>query len=469
MNRWKLRFLNSEHYGAEVPLHENMVVGCDEELSDLVVKPNLATDQFVILKPDDTGVKLEICEATISVLIEKNIFSLGDYLPEQKVIFVGDLCFAVRAESDEWDEGILNFKIDNSETQSSVSENENLVKETSKKSGRKRLALVTMGVGLISYGIYHFVGKESVDSNLVSVDYSVKKADEGKDISAANPNYEPISEESRRLSELLSLGEYKDLSIKGNIKSGNLLVSGYVKDDVLLARLHSQLEKISSSISTDVFSIEKMQHSARLILSNLGLVAENIEQGSKPGYFVAMTDGDFAKSWKQAKKVLLSDIPGLKGWDAIPTRESQPLERIKAMLSNYPFSASLIYEDKGDEIIIVGRLNSEERRLLESVMSDFRTRVGERPRLAYVSPGLQKQPRTLSDFGISAVRSGSTPYVVYKNGKRYLVGARLPNGVNLQAFSEGEVTLTRGQRSYTLSYEDYRPKNPSTEYSFLTN
>ncbi|WP_413662004.1 type III secretion system inner membrane ring subunit SctD [Microbulbifer sp. CNSA002] len=469
MNRWKLRFLNSEHYGAEVPLHENMVVGSDEELSDLVVKPNLATDQFVILKPDDTGVKLEVCEATITVLIDENIFSLDDYLPEQKVIFAGDLCFAVRAESDDWEEKILTFKVDGSETLSPTSEIKNLAKEASKISGRKLLAQVAIGVGLISLGAYYFVGQKRVDSNVMSADFFVGQAGEGRDIAVASPHFGPISEESRKLSELLLLSEYKELSIKGNIKSGNLLVSGYVKDDILLARLHSQLEQISSAISMDVFSIEKMQHSARLILSNLGLAAEDIKQGSKPGHLIAITDGDFAKSWEQAEKVLLSDIPGLKNWEAISIRESQPLERIKKLLSSYSFSASLIYEDKGDEIKIVGRLNSEERRLLETVMSDFRARVGESPRLAYVSPGTQKQSRTLSDFGISAVRSGSTPYLVYKNGKRYLVGARLPNGVNLQSFSEGQVTLIRGQRSYTLSYEDYMTKSPSAEYSFLTN
>ncbi|WP_444917389.1 type III secretion system inner membrane ring subunit SctD [Microbulbifer sp. JMSA003] len=476
MKRWKLKVLNSEHYGAEVPLHSNMVLGSDEELADLVLSSTIVSAQYITFDSDEDGVKVELLEEDISLESDGEIISSDDYLPTQKAITAGRLCFALRLETEEWVEELQS-------SSPSISVNpkgrpepiDRDAKDTSTDSKNRltsiaampatKWVVVAVGVGITSfYSYFMYKAKDSIPAE-PAVEEVVSHGEPEKVSSQVDSERLGNS----KLSELLSQAKYQDLNVSADEKSESILVSGYVQDDISLHILKQQIEAISTAISINVYSVEKMEQSARLILANLGLVPEKIERGSKPGHLVAVTDGDFSRTWDKAEKVLLSDIPGLLIWEVSSSKEVSPLKRLTSMIAEYSFSTQLSFKERKDRIEIIGSLASPEKRQLNEIMSEFRGRVGDTPRLIHITPRVHKVPKTLSDFGIAAVRSGDTPYVTFKNGNRYLVGARLPNGVNLQALSDGEITLIRGLQSYTLRYEDLKPSNESPKFSFLVN
>nr|WP_269783402.1 type III secretion system inner membrane ring subunit SctD [Marinibactrum halimedae] len=258
---------------------------------------------------------------------------------------------------------------------------------------------------------------------------------------------------TQALSALLEGEVYSSVFVMESDASDYVEVSGYVADDVTLARLQDEVAHINARISINVYSLEQIQRSAQLVLNHLGLVAEQIKTGEGPGYYIAVIDGDFMEAWESAQRLLLSDIPGLQGWDFEVKTTLTPLERLKQLTANLGFEHRLSYSETDDAIQIIGRLNSVEEKELNQTMQKFRERVGESPLVEYLPPKNSERVLSLNDVGIAGVRTGKAPYVTHQNGNRYLLGARLPNGITLQDIREGEIHILHRGVERIIRYE----------------
>ncbi|VUD69253.1 Yop proteins translocation protein D [Thalassocella blandensis] len=516
MNMWKLIILNGQHAGSEVALLDSMLLGSDEEQADLVLKDAYIPPQLVAFDVDETGIKLSIKASGTEILVEQQPFTSDENAPLQQVISIGELDIAFCAENESWDEAITQYSPipndSNESLQSTIPSVEsknsspgsfaNIDKARETMMDYLRLPQVKITVASVvaitcaamTYGMA-VLKKENINSaSTLSVSApSASALSANADSASANsaitayaqagspaPDSGGYYPPSSSLQTLLADEEYQNITIEVIKGTQVVQVSGYVQDNSILNRLRHQLDyqfqQFHNTIKTskqhsendtyqfDVYSLNQITQSAKLVLSNLNLEAKEINQGSFPGSFTAVIDGDYLEDWETAKTLLVTDIPGLQEWNLEIKNTLPPLERLKKLVETKSFAKQTSYVEKDNVIQIVARLNDSQKNELTSLMEEFRSRVGETPALEYIAPNTPNRPLTLNDLGIAAVRSGINPYVTHQNGKRYLPGARLPNGTNLQELSAGEVTVQRGTDTYVIRYDQESNGNDTLEY-----
>lgn len=467
---WTLRILNTEHAGAEVDLIQSMLLGSDEEQADLVLKADFISLQLLTLTPEEEGVKLQIHDQEARLRTLDTDLEIDQYMPVQTIIFVGELALAIKGDSEQWTDSILAFPItaensSNKKLSSTVNAALNIPLKGKTFSYYWHLPLVRLICGVVviltvSLLIFDFSNSPHVAAN-------EKEINGGTLGSTTLLNNKPIP-----LPEVTGLLENKDYShvvLRTEAGLNTVHASGYVDNDVILDRLREQLNKIYDLVNLTVYSNEKIKNSARLILSSLGVDAEEIKQSGAAGSFTAVIDGDYMKIWKNAKHLIMNDVPGVKVWGLELKQTLTPVERLKSIAQNHSIANKLSYVDNTQKIQIVAYLNDEEQKVLATLMAEFRARIGDYPKLEHVTPNMLTRKLTLNDFGITAVRSGNTPYVTYRNGKRYLLGARLPNGISIQQFTEGEITVLRGVESYVVNYQATPLKQTEVAYQNVYN
>jgi len=473
-NTWKLRILNTDHAGAEVVLNQSMTLGSDEEHADLVLSADFLAPSFITLTPDEEGVKLRVLDSNVDIRMNGELLDEDEYTPEQSVIFIGDLAIAIRPEQSEWSESVLTFDPNTYMHEASPDE----FSAPTRSLGERVIASWHYYTHLPLFRVCAIGGAVALCGALVVVwglpnDPDLAPGESPiadilvQDASAFSLEQDAGFEIPRELAALLDTDEYSDVSISPVKGTAYVEASGYVEDDLTLSRLHQQIDQLHPAVNVAVYSNEQIKQSARLILANLGLVADDIKKGDDAGEFVAVIDGDYIKTWEGAERFLTADIPGLKSWELEVKQKLAPLERLKQLAARHPFANKLAYVDREKKIQIIARLNSTEEKALVELIDEFRARVGEYPALEHIIPDLPARALNLNDFGISAVRSGDTPYVTYRNGKRYLLGARLPNGVTIEQFAEGEITVLRGAAQYVIRYKSDQADSTDIAYRDL--
>ncbi|NVK57417.1 MAG: hypothetical protein HWE26_17580 [Alteromonadaceae bacterium] len=446
-SKWKLRILNGRHNGAEILLLPGMTIGRDEQANDVVITDDFVAEHLVRIDVQDDLLKLMATNSVPIRLEGGNVLAEDAPTPHQQPIQIGALVVAIARHDEPWAQTIIHYHYDpktfaqperqNADGHDDKGDcNARSAKQHRFNHRLKVAFFASLSIGLLSAASWLF-SEDLVDT-------------QSNGMVVTETNTPATSRESASLAALIAEPEYANISLSYTGDNTVATLEGYVNTRQELQRLLGQIAKLDTEVNTNLFSNEQIRDSATLILAHLGLEAVAPPQMLANGVLHITIDNAQLQQWEKAQEVLLTDISGLAEVDLDYPAPPPAMTVLQDMTGGLSISHKLVFVDTDSEILIKANLTAQERQQLSNAVAGFSQRVGDKPTLRFQQTDSRPKAPTLTDFGIAAVRYGESPYVTHQNGKRYLPGARLPNGASLQKFSAGEVTVLSGADILTL-------------------
>ncbi len=429
MSSWKLRILNTRYKDAEVHLTDTQTLGRNEHKSDLVIDDPLVTDEHVKFSCSEQGVKLELLDDTLRLLVDGQAWDENQSLPPLTPIRIGELVVMVAEEDMPWPEKLPNFDQVEASSKTNVSETAN--QSVGGKAYKGMSVLMSIGaVALLVMAVVLY--------------YQIKES--------APAEVEPQIDLATTRS-LLDADTHPHLTISWDETNRQVTLSGYVERKKDRKVLLKRMETLNIRFTSDVRTMDEIKSAAKFILKNLELDAIEIKSGQSAGSLIFVTDSNSLSAWGRAEQILQRDIPGLTSWELDIIEEKPVLEQLKELLKASSFNDKVLLEDKGDRIEVVGNLNGPEKREFKAIKQEFMKQFGSNPHLLLTAPEIKKDDSPNLNIRFRAVRLGEVPYLVLDNGQKYFEGARLPNGTRIASIQSSGIYLQSNQRTFIVNFD----------------
>src|SRR5699024_1178840 len=127
--------------------------------------------------------------------------------------------------------------------------------------------------------------------------------------------------------------------------------------------------------------------------------------------------------------------PGLKSWE-VSNNILEKTKKMMELLRSQNFSSPLNFVQKGNKILLTGRLSLEEQQQLkdfiETLKKDFPTSEFIYQNIDTSAPQVHIWPSPITGIGGNA----QTPFVELSNGLRLQIGSKLPSGYQIVDIDE---------------------------------
>lgn len=161
------------------------------------------------------------------------------------------------------------------------------------------------------------------------------------------------------------------------------------------------------------------------------------------------------------QRELRNNVPGIRRFESQLAMPQQLRERLRARIAEAGLDKRLIYVQEAPDVVLTGRLNSEETARWEALLVQFAREYGNLvPIRASISSGssnavgVASSPATATEAGqgsqrlpvaVQAIVSGPVPYIVTRDGTRINQGGEI-DGQTLVSVKDGEVVFEGKRR-----------------------
>ena len=405
--RYFLRVLSGENVGAQIVLEPRVpiVVGKSAACNVIFNNEDVA-DRHVKLVLSDGRVRLR--PLAQPVYVEGKDIGLHDatLLPYQ-LVTIGKVAFSIGDGTGQWP------RVDRQGKKQYLG----LEGSTSKKAGTSstwKKWLFWLGLILLVLANLHYFSRD--EGGIFSA-FGLKDTVEQQVYSAIGD------------------ADLSDVSVS-KTPTGRINVTGYVATNKQKQHLISSILKVKGDVSYHILVNSNIENNALLIAETLG--EEQIHFSSKgDGVLVAAGYTQSQANWIRLRSNILEDIEGI---ESISDTQIKPiLELLKGEIQDNGLSETINIRQKNKKFMISGDPTQKQvkqwHKLLNSVIKpvdgywqvveDFDT------------------PTHVKEFKLSlrSVSVGDVPFIVSKDGKKYLEGAHLGEGYYIKKIMADEVLL----------------------------
>ncbi len=400
--RYSLRVLSGENTGAQIVLEPNVPVVVGKSATCNVIFNNEdVADRHIKLVLSNNKIRLR--PLAQPVYIEGKDIGLHDatLLPYQ-LVTIGKVGFAIGDGSGQWP------RVDAEGKRYPLA----LEGGSPKNSGWKKL-LFWLGLALLIVANVQYFSRN--EGGLFSL-FGLKDTVEQQVYSAIGD------------------ADVSDIVVS-KTPSGRIKVSGYVKTNEQKQRLIRNILRIRGDITHNIWVTSNIENNALLIAQTLG--EEQIHFSSK-GNGVLYASGYIQSqaNWIKLKSNILEDIEGI---EVINDVQIKPiLELLKGALQKQDLSEQINLRQKDNQFIVSGKPTQAQIKQWHKLLNQI-----IRPVDGYWQVVEDFSVAETKEFKLSlrSVSIGEIPFIVSKDGNKYLEGAHLGEGYYLKKIMVDKILL----------------------------
>jgi type III secretion system YscD/HrpQ family protein len=221
---------------------------------------------------------------------------------------------------------------------------------------------------------------------------------------------------------------------------GTSVISGYVPTTSKRNELIWTLRRAGINANLNIYSQEELLESAQMILRSMGETGIAFNQ-TPPGNLQAKGVVRSTDVWQQAKQTILSDVGGVK---AIDDTGVQTIDSYMALFAQFVEKKGLISrlqitKDSGN-VIVKGDLTQNEIEQLKRIRNEFIETYGAANYPSIVLNVVDMKSKI--KLAIRSVSVGKIPYLVSKDGKKYMEGSKLSDNYFVKSIKPDHVVLS---------------------------
>jgi propanediol dehydratase large subunit len=192
-----------------------------------------------------------------------------------------------------------------------------------------------------------------------------------------------------------------------------------------------------------------MADSAGIIARSLGEQGVKMSAGETGGQVVAEGFVSKSSAWDHIKGVVLSDVGGVQ---SIDDGKLQSIDRYLAAfvqsIGKKGLSSRMEILNDGKQVIVQGELTQQEIETLKVLRKDFIDTYGVGPAIVLQVTDVRDRIR----LAIRSVSVGKIPFLVSKDGKKYMEGSALGEKYFIKSIQPDHVVLTNNGVEIPLYY-----------------
>ncbi len=400
--RYSLRVLSGENTGAQIVLEPNVPVVVGKSATCNVIFNNEdVADRHIKLVLSNNKIRLR--PLAQPVYIEGKDIGLHDatLLPYQ-LVTIGKVGFAIGDGSGQWP------RVDAEGKRYPLA----LEGGSPKNSGWKKL-LFWLGLALLIVANVQYFSRN--EGGLFSL-FGLKDTVEQQVYSAIGD------------------ADVSDIVVS-KTPSGRIKVSGYVKTNEQKQRLIRNILRIRGDITHNIWVTSNIENNALLIAQTLG---EELIHFSSKGNGVLYASGYIQSqaNWIKLKSNILEDIEGI---EVINDVQIKPiLELLKGALQKQDLSEQINLRQKDNQFIVSGKPTQAQIKQWHKLLNQI-----IRPVDGYWQVVEDFSVAETKEFKLSlrSVSIGEIPFIVSKDGNKYLEGAHLGEGYYLKKIMVDKILL----------------------------
>ncbi len=403
--RYSLRVLSGENIGAQIVLEPEVPVVVGKSATCNVIFNNEdVADRHIKLVLSDNKVRLR--PLAQPVYIEGKDIGLHDAtLKPYQLVTIGKVGFAIGDGTGQWP------RVDPQGKRYPLALDGEKV-EKSSGNGWKKL-LFWLGLILLIAANVHYVNRDK--GGLFGL-FGFKDTVEQEVYSA------------------IGEAEVSDITVS-KTPAGRIKISGYVATDEQKRRLISSISRIEGNVSHNIWVNSNIENNALLIAQTLG--EEQISFSSKgDGVLYAAGYTQSQADWIKLKGNILEDIEGI---ESINDTQIKPiLELLKGEIQQQDLAEQIQIHQKENKFMVTGTPTKRQIKRWHKLLNKI-----IRPVDGYWEVVEDFSVTKTKEFKLSlrSVSIGDVPFIVSKDGKRYLEGAHLGEGYYLKKIMVDRVLL----------------------------
>jgi type III secretion system YscD/HrpQ family protein len=404
-----LKVLSGSHKGAEMLLGPGEYTIGSDHACDIIFSDQTIAPQHVQLVVTGADIVVKPIEQSIFVA-GMPVIDTGAPLKPLQIVTMGSTHFSIGLPDADW-----------SQLQSATFETTTVGSATSLPDTRKPYRLIKLypwgGAGLLLCCMLVIIGQGNTKpiqpSSLVSLT--------------------PI-EQIQRLVDDLNLPNLEVMALS----NGRIKVQGYIKTAVQQQQLDNILRPFAGKVEKRLWIRANLVDSVNAVVRALGLRELHVTDGG-PGTLVVTGYVRDEVVWQQALATLRRDIPSIL---RIEDQQIETLQKrrniLKDMLAQQGLDKKLHIQQDSDGLTVAGSLNSLEVSHFNQVAQTFRQRYGVNPMLNTQINQTQKK----AQLAIRSVSVGNVPYLVTKEGHKYMEGTTLESGYKITSIKPDRIILS---------------------------
>ena len=226
-----------------------------------------------------------------------------------------------------------------------------------------------------------------------------------------------------------------DISVL-KMRGGRLKVAGYVATNEQKQHLINAIQRVGGHVSYSVWVRSDIENNALLIAQTLG--EEQVHFSSKEdGILYASGYVQSQANWRRLRDSVLEDVEGIA---TINDARIQPiLELLRVEIKNQDLSSDIQIYQKNRQFRVAGNPSAEKITRWRNVLDKITNPVKGYWEVVETF----KTPKVTKSFELSlrSVSIGDVPFIVSKDGTKYLEGAHLGEGYYLRKVMSDHVLL----------------------------
>lgn len=230
---------------------------------------------------------------------------------------------------------------------------------------------------------------------------------------------------------------------------GSITLSGYTRTTHERNTLLARVREASIQARVQIWSMEDMAENASMVTRALGETGIKIEPGQAAGQLAIQGFVSKAADWQRIRNSILTDVGGVQ------TLEDSKLQSLDGFMASFMqfiekkgLSSRLVVTTDGKAVIVKGELAQQEIEKLQTLRKEFMDAYGRDPPIILDVSDIKGRIR----LAIRSVSVGKVPFLVSKDGKKYMEGSALGDGYFIKAIKPDHVILTNNGVDIPLYY-----------------
>ncbi|WP_026220957.1 type III secretion system inner membrane ring subunit SctD [Thiofilum flexile] len=219
----------------------------------------------------------------------------------------------------------------------------------------------------------------------------------------------------------------------------NIVVTGYAKNTAERNDIVNQVMRMGKNVTHRIWINSELADSASMIANTLGEKGIHFKPKAEPGMVSAFGFVSNSQDWERVKASILADVVGIKQIDESELQTLlKRLEALQQFIEKNGLSDRIRVAINQGKITVSGELTNTEIKRWKDLYAEFIATYGEGPSIV---ENLY-DARDRIKLAIRSVSVGDVPFLVSKDGKKYMVGSSLGNSYFIKDIKPDYILLT---------------------------
>lgn len=234
-----------------------------------------------------------------------------------------------------------------------------------------------------------------------------------------------------------------------NEVDGSVSLSGYTDTAEERNELMGRIQDAGIKANLHIWSQQEMAESAGMIARAMGEPGIRFKPANTDGELLAQGFVSKTADWERVRASILNDVGGIR---SISESEFQSMDSYLASFVQFiekkGLSSRLEATTDGKSVIVNGELTQPEIELLKGLRQEFMDAQGDGPAIVLNVADVRDRIK----LAIRSVSVGKIPFLVAKDGKKYMEGSALGEKYFVKSIKPDHVVLTNNGMDIPFYY-----------------